>query len=357
MKPEFYKIKHADLAEYSNSEAYQKLTEKPVSVERIESYLKNPNALPADYILYVLYSDNQLIAYRSLLPDNYYDKSKTHFAWLSGNWVHPEHRGKGFSSSLLHEAVSDWGNKLMYTNYAPESHALYQKSGLFHLISSRTGSRFYLFAKTQKLLIHRVNKTMHVFLPILDFFVAIYTHLKIKISSKTKLNTDNITVLQQPDNNFLEAFNRRKKEGFHRTDSELIWILKYPWVSNAKNNQTYFFSHYAKAMFYQFLWIKNDNGKNTGWAILHFRDGVLKIPYYHAEDAELACLAQYVIHFAKTQKIEQFRCFDTDLVAAVNESKNPFIYQKQAKQNVYAAWDTNPREPIVKDGDGDYIFT
>jgi GNAT superfamily N-acetyltransferase len=357
MKPDFYKIKHADLLQYSKSDAFQKLDEKPVSQERIASYLNNPNALPDDYVLYVLSAENQLIAYRSLLPDNYGDCSKTHFAWLSGNWVHPKFRGQGFSSRLLNEAQKDWGDKLMYTNYAPESHSLYQKSGLFHEISSRNGVRFYLFAKTRKLLLHRVAKPMRVFLPVLDFFISIFAQIKIKTSGKSRLDACQIEVLQHPDDAFYKAFNQRKISGFQRSDSELKWILNYPWISNTDNNQSYFFSHYAKTMYYQFLRIKNDSGEMSAWAILHFRDGMLKVPYYDAENQELACLACYLIYFAKKAKIEQFRCFDADLASAVRKESHPFINQKPAQQNVYAAWETKPENPIVADGDGDYIFT
>jgi len=357
MKPEFYKIKHSDLLQYSQSDAYQKLNEKPVSQERIVSYIKNPNALPDDYVLYVLCIENQLIAYRSLLPDNYGDNPQVHFAWLSGNWVHPDQRGKGLSSKLLNELVFDWGDKLMYTNFAPASHALYQKSAMFHLISSRTGSRFYLFAKTQKLLAYRVAKPMRVFLPVLDFFISIFAQIKIKILGKLRLDTCQINVLKQPDDAFCRAFSQREKSGFHRTDMELIWILNYPWVSEQNKSQNYFFSHHAKTMFYQFLWIGNKTDEKKSWAILHFRDGILKVPYYKAESRELACLARYIIHFAKTQKIEQFRSFDSILTAAINQEQHPFIYQKHAKQNVYAAWDTKPNKPIFSDGDGDYIFT
>ena len=163
--------------------------------------------------------------------------------------------------------------------------------------------------------------------------------------------------MKQPDDAFYKAFNQRKVSGFPRFDSELKWILNYPWISNTNNNQSYFFSHYAKIMYYQFVLIKNDSGEMSAWAILHFRDGMLKVPYYDAENQELACLACYLIYFAKKAKIEQFRCFDADLASAVRKESHPFINQKPAQQNVYAAWETKPENPIVADGDGDYIFT
>ncbi len=357
MKPEFYKIKHAELLQYSESEAYLKLDEKPVSQERIKSYLKNPNSLPDDYVLYVLCAENQLIAYRSLLPDNYGDNPKTHFAWLSGNWVHPTHRGQGHSTSLLTEVQSDWHGKLMYTNYAPESHALYQKSGLFYGISSREGKRFYLFAKTRILLKNRVAKPIKWFLPIIDTLIAIYANLKIKTQSKSKTTSYEVEARKKPDGFFLLAFNQRKTSGFCRIDKALEWILDYPWVTQSGTTQSYFFSHRAEHMFYRFLWIKNPKGEKSGWAILHFRDGMLKTPYYQADNAELSCLARYIIDFARKYKIQQFRCFDAGLAAAVNQEKHPFIYQKPAQQNIYASWEINPEKPIVSDGDGDYIFT
>ena len=56
------------------------------------------------------------------------------FAWLSGNCVDPEFRRKGFSTRLLQQAEALWDGRLMYTNYAPASKAVYDRTGQFPLL-------------------------------------------------------------------------------------------------------------------------------------------------------------------------------------------------------------------------------
>ncbi|MGC9330351.1 MAG: GNAT family N-acetyltransferase [Bacteroidales bacterium] len=355
MTPRLYTISHSELRAFRDSLQYQQLSEKPVSYERLESYLHNPHAKPDDKVLYMLLQDGRLIAYRTILPDDLYGKIPEHFGWCSGNWVHPEHRRKGYSNYLLKQAMQDWNGKLMYTNYAPESHALYQKTGEFTLYSHKEGNGFYLYAKTHELLRHRVAPLLMPLLHIADVFVWIVAALRSLLLSPGK-NRWSIEEKNSPDSEFLHMFDARRKVCFERGANDLEWILKYPWVKEKRQKQAYFFSHRAKRFYYRFIALK-DEGNTTGFAMLQYRDGYLKVPYFQLDSDGHTELAIYLVKFCKKHKIKLMTIFDPVLSEAVSMVRHPFLYKKQKSQNVYAAWKPSCRHPLVSDGDGDYVFT
>lgn len=354
MTVDFHKIQWKDLSDFCQSEVFANLNEKPISHERIASYVNNPNALENDYVLYLLTIGTELVAYRSLLPDNLEGSSNQHFAWLSGNYVNPKHRRKGYSKQLLQAAMKDWDNKLMYTNYAPESHALYQSTGKFKIISQRQGKTFYLFTKPSILLKERSSKFIRFFLPLADIGIRLFANMKLWFSN-TKAPKEKVQVDKTPSADFMQAFDHRPMLGFTRKSEELNWILNYPWVKEGNNKQNYFFSHHANQMAYYFIHFKENI--DLGWAILHERDGMLKVPYYQVTDNKLHAFSQFIVHWASQHKIQQLRIFDSGLAKSISAQRHPFLHSKPTIQNVYASWDFALNELQFSDGDGDYIFT
>ncbi len=355
MKPELQIISHSELRAFRDSKLYRDLNEKPVSVERLESYINNPHAGPDDKVLYMLVLDNRLIAYRTMLPDDLHGGKTEHFAWCSGNWVHPEHRRKGYSQHLLNQAMQDWNGNLMYTNYAPASHALYQKTRDFHLYSHKEGNGFYLYAKTRELLRHRVANGLLPLLYIADVCIRIAAALKSAVSNPGK-NRWNVEVKSKPDKEFFRVFDARRKVCFVRGASDLKWILEHPWVKEKQQNQAYFFSHKAKRFFYRFILMQH-KGETTGFAMLQYRDGRLKVPYFQVGSGGHTELAIYLVKFCKKHKISLMIIFDPVLSEAVSMVKNPFLHKKSKTQNIYASWEPSCKHPLVSDGDGDYVFT
>ncbi len=119
---EIKKIRLSELEEFANSTQFQSFENKPITTFRVASQIKNPRAQPNDYVLYMGFVDDKLVAYRTLFGDHITKQGKTiRFGWCSGAWVHPGFRKEGFSTLLLNEAFDDWEGKLMFTNYAPEA--------------------------------------------------------------------------------------------------------------------------------------------------------------------------------------------------------------------------------------------
>lgn len=348
-------VHQSELKVFMESKQYRDFHDKPLSAARLISYINNPHARPDDKVLYLLLQNDQPIAYRSILPDDLYGKTTEHFGWCSGNWVHPAFRRQGYSHRLLNQALKDWNDKLMYTNYAPESHALYQKTGKFKQISYKKGNGFYLYARTQKLLKNRIKRAGRIFLPLIDVFIYLAAALK-AILTNAGTNRWALEVKKSPDDVFYRLFDERRKVCFERTSKDLAWILKYPWVKEGDDKQAYFFSHRAKRFFYRFIIMRHD-GEIQGFAMLQYRDGLLKVPYFQVGSGGHTELANFLVKFCKKHRVKQLIVFDPVLSEAIAMTKNPFIYKKEKTQKVFAAWDTSCQYPVMADGDGDYVFT
>ncbi len=351
MEKVFHKIKLCELKDFINSNEFIKLEEKPLSIERAQSYLNNPHAKPNDIVLYLIRQGSTLIAYRTLLPDDY-GTPPMHFAWFSGNYVNPNFRRQGFSQKLLKEVMQDWDNKLMFTNYAPISHKIYQKLGSFNNISTREGGSFYLKFSAKKILYARTAKALRWLLPLLDVFIHTFVELKLRLRKKHTFSPD-INIYKRPDKEFLRRFDNREMIGFNRNVSDLEWIVNFPWITENSEKQNYFFSYTAKQFYYRYILI----GTND-FALLKLRDGHLSIPYFSASNKEvLNKLSKFIIAWSVKYKISHFTTYDEKLYRTILEQKHPFIIHKQKTQNVFASWNIVPSNPKCNDGTGDYIFT
>lgn len=355
------KISVSELDGFVNSEAYKKLSNKPISYLRAASYINNPHALPDDIVLYMAFIEDMLVAYRTIWADTINFNGETHhFGWCSGNWVHPRHRRQGFSHHLLDTAYTDWNGKLMFTNYAEESFLLYMKSRYFKLLGTQTGLRLYIRPDLFILLKNRM-RFPGLALPVLWIGSACLSILSLsnrlfyrnKNYSKTEYS-----IKFQPDKDFYEVWQKSVKGSFNRTAKDLEWILKYPWISSRKSDyQTdYYFSNYAKHFFYRFITLYNA-GKASGFILLQIKNGHLKIPYYYAGSIAIEHLSEIIARQIMTLNIRTADIYDPLLSKTVARHKNIYLSKKPRTQNIFSTFGAEKTPISVCDGDGDYIFT
>jgi len=138
-------IRKSEIAIWLRSESFKNYEFIPLSQLRAESYINNPHANPDDPLVFMLMKVDQVIAFRTVLPDKWYSKDgqTIRFAWLSGSWVHPSYRRKGYSTHLLKAVEKHWQGRLMYTNNAAASKKLYDKTCNFVSVAKFSGIRFY----------------------------------------------------------------------------------------------------------------------------------------------------------------------------------------------------------------------
>jgi GNAT superfamily N-acetyltransferase len=359
------KIKTSELECFLNSEAYQNNIVIPISSNRAQSYIENPRSDSDDIVMILAYENEVLIGYRTLLSDFFVAQNKeVRFAWLSGVWVSELKRRQGIGTLLLEEAYQSWDGNLMYSNYAPSSKKLLDKTAKFDVLAVKNGYRYYLRSCFVDLLEHRLG-AFNVFLPLLRRTDAILNKLIDCTSlNKQHINTDSVSKEDQEKlfSNYLKGLNSL----FGRTAEEFDWIRTFPWLSSSERNKQfslkYYFSFYKKRVEQIFGVLKEKENKSTGIYCLSLVDQHLKVNYTHAGANGWVEISKRIIAYSIKKKVSYVDCYDEDLNAVFSNSKKPFFFKKQLTQNYYCTSKISKNYPEIKNkkiffGDGDSIFT
>ena len=197
---------------------------------------KQPRCSPSDVVLYLAYLDGKLVGYRTILPDFITRGNESvKVGWLSGNWVDPNLRRQGIATELLQSAMPDWNNRLLFTNYAEESKAVYDKSGSFARAFTLDGYRIYIRPCLAEVLAK--SRLFSAFKPLWQFSDALfkifnpvcytYTHCWDEVFS---MNTKNLT-------RGCKTVYEANLTNTQRGKAEIRWILSYPWWAPRRRRQ------------------------------------------------------------------------------------------------------------------------
>jgi len=359
---EIEKIKLEKLETFIKSKRFQSFEKIPISQHRVESYLNNPHALPDDFVLYMGFSDEKLVAFRTLFADVAYQGSQSiRFGWCSGNWVHPDYRRQGFSEKLLRETYSDWNQKLMFTNYAPNSEKLYLKTGWFKAIHQFEGARAYLFPKIRKLKMNsKDNFFKKAFYSILDFDIEFISTVRLLFYHEPKPDKFRFELIGKPDAGCYQYLRKNQPEHlFRRYENELKWIFSFPWISQSKteSGEKYPFSWFADDFQYHTVKFSKDN-KLEGFCIFSVRDKYLKTLYFAGAEDVIPELAAFLKSFSKKHRIEVVTVYKKELAAQFLQRNFPFLRVKKYGQKIYSSFElSESTKTVFQDGDGDVIFT
>jgi len=355
-----------ELESFVQSKTFQQFTTIPITVLRAKSYINNPHAQPGDVVLYLGFVEKQLVAFRTLFADRtLFEKETIRFAWCSGNWVHRDFRRKGFSEQLLNEAFVDWNGKLMFTNYAPNSEKLYQKTGKFHPVYQFKGFRGYLFPKTRKLLpAASKNVATKLIFTFIDEVISIFSQARI-LFFKTKTNPKiRFETKQFPDEECYRILQNNPSDYLlNREEPELKWIFQYPWISTESIYiaEKYPFSSHSSSFHYQTIKVfKKD--KLAGFFIFSVRDAQLKTLFFcfpSEKEVEIdAGIAGFLKLYCVKHKIEVITIYKYEIAQLLLTRKFPFLHAKKYGQKIYSSFEiNNNRNFFFQDGDGDVIFT
>jgi GNAT superfamily N-acetyltransferase len=336
----------------------------PVSPLRLRSYLENPRAEPYDPVLFEMHHEGRLVAYRTLLPDRFYDNKgdPVRFAWLSGNWVTPPLRRRGLSTRLLEMAEEKWQGRLMYTNYAPESKALYDGTGRFMAIANREGKRFYLRSASEGLLGNRMGSTQ-----LLRTGDTVINQIRERSIRRIRFPEQEVQCLVELvgefDKKTGELADRFSKYSLFRRDSEIFrWAMENPWVSSSEGDPLrYQFSYRARRFENRIYYMTQPGGNSHGflWLLLH--NNVLSVPYLFADCRELyPCMAELIIKTMTDEGFTHTTLRNTDLIKQMMIYKKFFLSVRKMPQLIFAHKNLTgllPEEPLIHDGDGDVMFT
>lgn len=335
----------------------------PVPPTRLRSYLNNPRASLSDPVLYEMRQGGEVTGYRTLLPDCFYDRegNPQRFAWLSGNWVRPDMRRRGISTRLLEMAEKQWEGRLMYTNYAPESKALYDHTGRFRLLANREGKRFHLRSAAEELLAQRMGSRK-----ILQSADLLINALRERRLEKFSIRLDIPCSAEQVDGfiaRLSELAGKLQQDALFRRDREIFqWALEYPWVTEqACDPINYHFSYLANRFENIIHHVVHPDGQSQGilWLIIH--NNVLSVPYLFAGNKSLyPCMAGIIIRTMIDSGITHSTIRNPELTAALMANKRVFLAVRKMPQLIFAHKKLTgllPEHPVIHDGDGDVMFT
>lgn len=352
------------LEEFLKSEQFRTMPIIPVSPQRALSWLKNPRMEPEDILMYLLLDGDELAAYRCLLPDHHAD---IRFGWLSGNWVAPGRRRQGLASRLFDEAFKDWGHQLMYTNYAPESKAVYDKTGRFALYGEQEGVRYYQRAISATLLGHRnaAYQTARPLLNLTDGIINAWQDLRIStVRKKVKpdfLHAEPVPSLDPASLDLMEKYNRL---GFGLRDLEAFdWITSYPWVMEGGNqDERYSFTWLVSRFQNICLKIWDDTGNLAGFLMLSVVGEKMTLPYVCLKEEAGKAAARILDHYLFSEKISYITTYNPEVVGLLENSRAPLLGKRRMYQKFFATHELARQLPdgnkiFFQDGDGDVVFT
>lgn len=330
---------------------------------RLASYLNNPRAKAADVVLIEMHHQGKVLAYRTLLPDHFISKADriVRFAWLSGNWVHPEFRRKGISTRLLQSAEKAWGGKLMYTNYAPASKAVYDQSKSFSSLAIREGKRFYLRAASEELLGKRMGGSS-VFRSCDRVINSIREKNLLRLGQKLPQGCS-VEKLFGFDAELLKVIDKTQEKSLFRRDAELFnWAMKFPWITDKEvPHLEYHFSYKARRFENVLLSFRHGDTGSMGmlWLIIH--NQVLSVPYVIAECEEIySAMAKYILKTMISSGSTHATLHCKELVKSLLPFKRHFLMVRNMPQHIFAHTRLEELIPTglkIHDGDGDVMFT
>jgi hypothetical protein len=310
-----------------------------------------------------------------LLPDRLWDQSgNSHrFAWLSGNYVLPEYRRKGISTQLLKEAEARWEGQLMYTNYAPASKAVYDRTERFHLLSTRKGARFYLRAASAELLKNRLGDSR--LLASADQLINQLVNRRLKRYSGTSptrgifQGEDHpagefiVTRMEEMDRSVATLIEECNTSALFRRDAGVFkWILRFPWITDAAvPGIPYHFSYRADHFENLIYRIETEHGKELGamWLLVH--DRKLSVPYLFMNNEKLLpFMARMCMDTMVKRGLTHLTVRHDGLSNELRLFRKWFLAARNMPQHIFVHRFMQEKIPgtfTIQDGDGDVVFT
>jgi hypothetical protein len=259
----------------------------------------------------------------------------------------------------------------MYTNYAPESKAVYDRTGKFSIIAQREGKRFYLRSSSRELLGNRLGAEN-----LLQLGDHLINKLRESRLQKFKAVEDGDYRLEKMD--FTDALTDQttgslfktlvdplqKQSLFGRDGGVFNWILNYPWVTAQKVDPLDYHFTYGAEKFKNMIWrISHKNKKEaaTGFLWLVLINKQLSVPYAIANQPEIyPLMARTIIHTMVRHNAAYLTIRHPDLLPGLKAFRNWFLTSRKMPQLLFAHEKIASEIPsglLIHDGDGDVVFT
>ena len=361
------RIQNSEILSFINDSGLLEWKHLPISKRRAISYSQNPRSEPSDIVLYMAFINNELVGYRTIMPDTIFvNDLQVKVGWLSGNWVLESYRRQGIASLLLNEALIDWNHHLFYTNYALESKAVYDKSGHFDALLSKSGRRFYIRSCFSTILPPKSGlfAKLKGALQFIDALLNLFNLFLIFGRVKQLERGVEVEYLSQPDNDIAKMFQYLgDNTATKRTIKELDWILKYPWLDSSSedlsDSDKYFFSSNRKRFVQQIIKLKR-GGAAIGFMLITLNNEKLSVPYCYYNPSDTSLFVSVMVSYAFKNGASTITVYDNKLAETIALKPIFRLFSKGQIQNYYATKEivnVLKENPVFfNSGDGDCAF-
>ena len=371
MHQEIKKYKKEQLADFIHSEIFQRTNVLPITFHRALSYLSNPRLDKDDYIMYLAFEANEIVAYRLVLPDLFFiDNQPYKMGWFSCIYVLPDKRSTGIAKTLSALAMEDWKGMIAYNDPVVASKNLYGSTDKFTLCEGNVGIRAYLRFNFQSLRKARgsSNKLTNSLLGMVDLVLNKINETRLllwkrRLYKSVEGKMQYIAAIDEEVAGLVEESN--KNEWMKRGVKELNWILEHPWIIETNEEKEdayrYHFSAYSKEYKIFKIKILNDLNETKGLLIMQLRNGQLKIPYFYCDQDSMKTLLDIVYMQLLKTGASTLSVFNKDVVSCIRSYPHPFWLLREKKRPLYFANKIlsmmKNSDGYFQDGDGDNVFT
>ena len=353
----------SDLKKLISDPSYLDESTYPISPQRAESLINNPRAEDEDILLITARKNGRVIAYRTAMPDHvFHGEKKIRYAWICGSWVHPEWRRKRLATKLFLLLSEAWNKHLTYTNYAPISKRLYDKTQVFEEYCHHDGQRFYIRFNAATILPGHYPWLRSFRGPLRLLDACLNTLLRPFMVSR--IDCPQYTSSSWSDLNWAEAQAFFRDTLCARGEKEFEWILKYPWVIDAEEGkglkgERYFFSWIAHPFRRRLLSFEN-NGR-TNHILISQKDGQLKIPYMDVDEYGWEKAARVILTEAQKCGLSEVDSYQEKLLRHMLSLSKAYITTKKHERKYMVSKHISDDFPKlnsiqVPDGEGDVVF-
>lgn len=363
---EIFKKYLGELNEFIDSDEFKNSEHVPISVNRVKSFINNPKGTETKPILYLGYSGDKLIVYRTVLQDGLsHDGKSVEIAWLSGVWTHPSFRRKGLANTLLNEVYQDYEGKLIVTNFGVDSGKLFEKNPLFKEFKRLPGHRFYFRLSLSEILPpkSRFFKKIKFILTLIDKIANPFLELRYIFKKKYRNSFISTSIFDDELQEYLA--HQSGKSLFKRRNEDFKWIVDYPWIlqktDDNEHDKKYHFTTTAKR-FYTKTFTFKENGMISGFLLFTVKNDAMKIHYLYADsNLVFSAWSEFILDFILREKIGYLLTVNRELINIL-KNKDGFLFSKQWDKRFFCGKELLEKHPEVCNlnlemGDGDSIFT
>ncbi|MEN6373147.1 MAG: GNAT family N-acetyltransferase [Smithella sp.] len=363
---EIRRLNKKAIKEFIDSDEFNSMPYIPITKYRALSHLANPRASDDDILLFLALEDNKMVGYLGILADYLYDGETIYkVGWLSTSWIDPSQRRKGIAGKILRDALDAWNNRIVVADWTPSVDGVYRKSGIFADFASREGVQAYLRFNLRETL--SINETMFgkIILNAADKILNTFNLLRLYF-----YNLDNhppYEKMDRIDDESAQFMKRWNNSGtFRRSEKEMEWILKYPWVVEKSSeyptqDERYRFSSVCNEFRTEVIKIRNNRDEMIALLILTVRNKSLQLPYLYYQTDHVEAVARFVYHYMYVNKIKMVVLYDSTLTNYILTNKTPFISKHKTKIPYFITKEMAEKltddQRIIQDGDGERIFT